>query len=117
MGCIGNLYDWLSASFHQALHDRSAKTLTLKHLKACAPLTATRASKMNKSIEEDESAFLTQIGKEDSDEDVGASGEDSRDEESEKEKPNRGHNKSRARRKSNRVGQRKPGRDRTGGRN
>ncbi|MDT5063699.1 MAG: hypothetical protein QOH63_4158 [Acidobacteriota bacterium] len=72
---------------------------------------------MNKSIEEDESAFLTQIGKEDSDEDVGASGEDSRDEESEKEKPNRGHNKSRARRKSNRVGQRKPGRDRTGGRN
>lgn len=64
-GCVGNLYDWLLAAVNIALYDSKADSLEYRHLRACVPLTALQATKMNKSISEDEESYLKKIGEDD----------------------------------------------------
>jgi hypothetical protein len=111
-GCVGNLYDWLLPAYHLALHDPGASTLTLKHLKACAPLTAQRADKMRQSIAEDERSFLEQIGEDDA-EDFSFSAPPAPDENKKSERRVAGSRpgEKKGRKKRGRVGHRKPGRD------
>jgi hypothetical protein len=61
-GCVGNLYDWLSAAVNIAIFTSESYSLEYKHLRMTVPLTALQAAKMNKSITEDEKIFYQNIG-------------------------------------------------------
>lgn len=110
-GCIGNLYDWLLQAVNAALQ-KGADTLTLNHLKSCVPMSTKRAKKMHDSIGADEHEFMEEIGEDDA-ENV----EVVRRKKRRTKEAGGGETDGRkAKRKGSKVGHRKPGRDKTGGR-
>ena len=115
LGRVGVLRNWLLQAYRLALKE-AAPTLTLKHLKERAPLSATQAQTWLKNIEVNEKEFYEKVGEHDTitaedDADAEAAVEevatasDSTDNDLPKLKP---------RRRSGRVGQRGPARDKTG---
>ena len=115
-GCVGNLYEWLLAAFNLALQESKVETLSYRHLRECAPLTALRAAKMNQSIEEDELLFLKEVGEDDvDDEDERAVSSAHIDKTEKSLNSENGKAKSSAKKtRKGRVGKRLPKRDRTG---
>jgi hypothetical protein len=109
-GCVGNLYNWLSAAYALSLNE-GGKALTLDHLRATVPLTAVQASKLEANILDDENRFRNDIG-----ETIESKAHKNRNSKKPSKltiKPGKDVRKSNHRR---RVGERNPSRDPTGGR-
>jgi hypothetical protein len=64
LGCVGIIRNWLLQAYRSALKEDSP-TLTLKHLKENAPLSAKQALTMLKNIKLKEGEFYEKVGKED----------------------------------------------------
>lgn len=64
LGCVGIIRNWLLQAYHFALKEDSP-TLTLKHLKKNAPLSAKQALTMLTNIKLKEGEFYEKVGKED----------------------------------------------------
>jgi hypothetical protein len=64
LGCVGVIRNWLLQAYHSALKEDSP-TLTLKHLKKNAPLSAKQALMMLTNIKLNEEEFYNKVGKED----------------------------------------------------
>lgn len=109
-GCVGNLYNWLLAAYDVALRTND-QTLTLEHLTSTVPLTEIQAAKLSVNIAEDEKRFANEIGEEKEIKRNNRAKKGSEKESQLKTKPDKPSRKSR----SNRVGERRPGRDKIGG--
>jgi hypothetical protein len=112
VGCVGNLRDWMVDAYHNALYSHDATSLTIEHLRECAPLAPERAKKMHESISKDEARFLKDIGEEEAVDKatLKAKGKISK----ESDAPSDKSTKVSTTKRKPRVGHRKPARDKTG---
>lgn len=116
-GCIGNLYDWLSAAYNRALRN-NAKTVTLNDLKLTTPLSAKRAQDMSENMIKDEVKLIELVGEEDvvlNKARKSSAAKRSQDKSKSIKSNESTNNKPKSKRRLP-VGERKPGRDEIGGR-
>jgi hypothetical protein len=109
-GCVGNLYNWLLGAYDVAL-TANDQTLTLEHLTSTVPLTEIQAAKLDANIAEDEERFATEIGDEKEIQRKKSAKKGSEKASKLKTTSDKPLRKSR----SNRVGERRPVRDKIGG--
>ena len=115
LGCVGILRNWLLQAYRLALKE-DAPTLTLKHLKKRVPLSAKQAQTWLTNIRGNEEEFYRKVGEDDS-----IAVEDDADAKVAVEEAvtvgdltDAGLPRLKPRRRSGRVGQRGPARDKTG---
>jgi hypothetical protein len=113
-GRIGLLAIWLQEAYDLALEE-GAGTMKPKHLRMTEPLTKRQAQKMEAALIESENRYYESVGEEDEAEDEEGDGISDGARAPSRSDESRGAAKAPAkRRRPRRVGERKPGRDRTG---